>query len=643
VTEPADHWPPYRLQRELALGFVGSLLLGVGAVLLSRLPGTIAVLWLANGFAIALLTSAARAHRLPLLLACGGGQLAANLLAGDTPTVALAFLVPNSVEVALGAALLLQGRRAQRLLQSEADFIEALFFGALLPPLVGATIGAALLQNLGFASFAQVWSNWAIGDVLGAVVMLPLMLSLRGAPAASLARLAEPASVLALVLTLATAAVALSATPYPFVVIGVALAAVAVTRPRVVALACAPLPVVAVAVGLAFGHFRPTTPDTPAGHLLLFGSLLLAVLPPLVLAVVLANQRALAETLAAVGSRDNDIVVITDRDGRYRWVNRARERYHGVPATAVLGRSAAEISAGRDDTAEPAEAFVRALAGETVHLRREVHYAAMGRRTMDMHVQPARDGEGRLIGALFSAGDVTEIEASRRELEQFVRVVSHDLREPLNTVIQFGELLEAGPAQALDDDGRMYFKQMRDGAARLKRMLDDLLQYTQLEGAPAAEPEPVPLDLVFEEVEASLQARLRASGGTLRAAMSLGSVTGHPALLTLALQNLVSNAIKFTAPGQPADVEVSAVRDQSTVRLTVADRGIGIEPARIGELAQPFKRLNARRKYEGTGLGLAIVRRIAERHGGRLEMESKPGEGSRFTLVLPARAGPLPD
>jgi PAS domain S-box-containing protein len=642
VIEPAGHWPHRRLAGELALAFALSLLLALGAIAVSRLPGTVAVVWLANGLAIALLASAPRAHVVPLLVACGAGHMGANLLSGDTLAVALGFLLPNALEIALGGWLLRQGRRAERLLQGHQGFLEALAFGALLPPLAGATVGASVLQALGFGSFERVWLDWYIGAALGAVVMLPLVLSLRGAPAASAARLSEPASLLVLLLIVAVTVAAVRLSPYPFVVIAVALSLVAFARPRVVVFACAPPVVMALAVELAFGNFAPTTPDTPTGHAVLFASALLAVMPPLALAVVLSNQRALADMLAAVGSRDDDIIVIADREGRYRWVNRARERYHGQPAAAVLGRTVGEIAAGRDDRQALVDAFDRAMAGETVRARTEVKYAVMGTRIMDLRVQPAHDAEGHLAGVLFSAGDVTELEASRRELEQFVRIASHDLREPLNTVLQFAQLIETGPAQALGTDGRLYLKQVHEGAARLKRMLDDLLQYVRLEGAGAAEPEAVPLDLVFEEVQASLQAQLQASGGELRCAGPLGEVYGHPALLTLALQNLVSNALKFVAPGGQPRVEVQAARDrdQTWLRLTVADQGIGIEPARVGQLGQPFKRLHARRKYDGTGLGLAIVRRIAERHGGRLEIESTPGAGSRFTLVLPAALPP---
>jgi PAS domain S-box-containing protein len=630
--------PPARgLTAELLTGFTIYTLLAYAAIVVARQPGTIAVVWLANGFGVAMLATARREHLLPLVGAFALANLVANLTVGDALAVSAAFLVPNAVETAIGGLLLRRSGHAGRLPHDHQSFLRALGWGAAVAPLAGALLGAALLQALGFARFERVWLDWYVGDAVGAVVMLPLVLAWRAAPAATLARLLEPGSLLAMVLAVSGAAASLAFMPHPLVVIAVGLSVVAFARPRPVTFACAPLVVALVAVALALGLYEPRTPNTPWGHALLYFSVMLAVLPPQLLAVLVANQRALADMLAAVGSRDDDIIVITDRDGVYRWVNRARERYHGAPASTVLGRTVGELAAGRHDEEQLTAAFRRALAGETTRARAEVRYAVMGTRIMDVRVQPAYDADGHLTGVLFSAGDVTEIETSRRQLEQFVRVASHDLREPLNTVLQFSMLIEQGPLQQLDADGQLYFRQVREGAARMKRMLDDLLQYVRLEGAPAAEPEPVPLDLVFEEVAASLQAQLQASGGTLRAAPELGTVTGHAALITLALQNLVSNALKFVAPGSTPQVEVSSQRTGQELRLTVADTGIGIEAERIGELATPFRRLHARRKYEGTGLGLAIVKRVAEHHGGRLEIASAPGAGSRFTLVLPQR------
>jgi PAS domain S-box-containing protein len=364
-----------------------------------------------------------------------------------------------------------------------------------------------------------------------------------------------------------------------------------------------------------------------------------------------ARQRALEEMLSALGGRDDELLVVTDMEGRIRWANRARELYRGVPNAKIVGRLVGDLGGSEAMSPDALAAIARARRGEVVRDTHEVDYPGRGRRTMAATVQPARDEDGHQVGVLSSARDITELEAQRRalaeraealhaantSLEPFVRIASHDLREPLNTVVQFVGLARERSFAALDADGRLYFEQVEAGAQRMKRMLDDVLAFVRLEEAPGELTPAVDLDLVLAEVRAALGAQIAATGGTIESA-PLGQVPGHATLLSLLLQNLLSNALKFTAPGVAPRVEVRALRADGELRLTVADHGIGIDAQRVPELGQPFRRLNARRRYDGTGLGLAICQRIAQHHRGRLEISSRLGSGSEFTLVLPLAA-----
>jgi len=219
----------------------------------------------------------------------------------------------------------------------------------------------------------------------------------------------------------------------------------------------------------------------------------------------------------------------------------------------------------------------------------------------------------------------------RDRLEQFLHIVAHDLREPLNTVVQFAELArECGAATPAQAD---YLDHVLAGGQRLRAMLDGLLRYLVLEaGAPTMDF--VDLDAVAAEVRHDLGARIEASQASV-VIERLGSVQGHRELLARVLQNLIGNALKFVPPGRLPEVKVSMQADAAEWLLTVQDNGIGIPPERLHELGRPFRRLHAQRRFEGTGLGLAICRRIAEQHGGRLDIASVPGEGSVFRLVLP--------
>lgn len=231
------------------------------------------------------------------------------------------------------------------------------------------------------------------------------------------------------------------------------------------------------------------------------------------------------------------------------------------------------------------------------------------------------------------AARTLELRHANESLEQFVRIASHDMREPLNTVVQFGGLLEEEAAECLTAPGRRYLALMRQAASRMRVLLDDMLSYTRLQRGEALPLVPLALDEVFTELRLILSARLGDTGATL-AVGPMPLVRGDSTMLLLLFQNLLSNALKFMPPGRTPEVEVSARCDAGVAWITVADNGIGIEPGDLGKLFQPFRRLQLRRLYEGTGLGLAMAKRIAEAHGGEISVTSVPGEGSRFTVRL---------
>jgi two-component system sensor histidine kinase/response regulator len=160
-----------------------------------------------------------------------------------------------------------------------------------------------------------------------------------------------------------------------------------------------------------------------------------------------------------------------------------------------------------------------------------------------------------------------------------------------------------------------------------------MLQYVGLQQGEAP-PQPVDLDAQLQAVREALAQRLEQTGARIDAA-PLGRVLGHPAMLHLVLQNLLSNALKFVEPGRVPEIRLRAFDDGPMRVLQVQDNGIGIDPAAASRLFQPFQRLHPRRRYEGTGLGLAITRRIVELHGGRIDVQPAPGGGSCFTLRLP--------
>jgi signal transduction histidine kinase len=241
-----------------------------------------------------------------------------------------------------------------------------------------------------------------------------------------------------------------------------------------------------------------------------------------------------------------------------------------------------------------------------------------------------------------------KLEWINRELQDFASVASHDLQEPLRKIRVFGGRLVDKYSETLDSTGRDYLNRMYDAAERMQTLLDALLTYARV--ATKAKPF-VEVDLaeVAAEVLSNLEARIEQTRAkiTLR---ELPVIQADRAQMTQLLQNLLVNAIKFHRSGNPPVVKVDGhildPQEQQLpdnfpggplCRIHVVDNGIGISEKYLDTIFAPFQRLHGRGEYEGTGMGLAICQKIAERHGGKITAESKPGEGSTFTVNLPAK------
>ena len=225
------------------------------------------------------------------------------------------------------------------------------------------------------------------------------------------------------------------------------------------------------------------------------------------------------------------------------------------------------------------------------------------------------------------------LQRSNQELEQFAYVASHDLQEPLRMVASYCQLIERRYTDALGDEGKEFVGYAVDGATRMQALINDLLTYSRV-GRQDGPLRRVEAKQVVEHALVNLSNAIEESG----AAISVGdlpAVMGDASQLTRLFQNLIGNAIKFRGERRP-EVEVGAEPDGDNVAFRVRDNGIGIEARHVERVFQIFQRLHSREQYEGTGIGLAVCRRIVERHGGTIELESEPGVGTTFLFTLPA-------
>jgi light-regulated signal transduction histidine kinase (bacteriophytochrome) len=220
---------------------------------------------------------------------------------------------------------------------------------------------------------------------------------------------------------------------------------------------------------------------------------------------------------------------------------------------------------------------------------------------------------------------------SNAELEQFAYVASHDLQEPLRMVASFTQLLARRYRGKLDKDADEFIGFAVEGATRMQTLINDLLAYSRVgtRGKPLA---PTDCGAVVKMALANLARTVEESGATV-AYGSLPSVWADEVQLTQLFQNLIANAIKFKGIAPP-EIHISAAKQDSQWLFAVRDNGIGIPPEQRERIFSVFQRLHHRAEYPGTGIGLAICKKIVERHGGRIWVESQPGHGATFYFSL---------
>ncbi len=227
-----------------------------------------------------------------------------------------------------------------------------------------------------------------------------------------------------------------------------------------------------------------------------------------------------------------------------------------------------------------------------------------------------------------------ELARSNAELEQFAYIASHDLQEPLRMVSSYVQLLERRYKGKLDRDADDFINFAAEGSRRMQKMINDLLAYSRI-GTRGKKFEMTNLETVLSQAMENLQLALKEKKAVVTHD-PLPLVFGDSGQLTLVFQNLIENAIKFHSKERPA-VHVKAGIKGNECVCSVRDNGIGIDPEYMDRLFLLFQRLHTRKKYPGTGLGLAICKRIVERHGGKIWVESKPKKGSVFYFTIPTK------
>jgi PAS domain S-box-containing protein len=336
------------------------------------------------------------------------------------------------------------------------------------------------------------------------------------------------------------------------------------------------------------------------------------------------------------------------QNGHFRLVNRQLAYILGYEEDELIGRPSLSFVLAEDrDTVR--ENAVRMLKGECSlgYEFRVVNKQAKIKWVMETVVPIYYRRKRATLGCLIDVTErkqmeerlkqiTAELQYSNTELEQFAYVISHDLQEPLRMVSSYTQLLAKRYSDKLDNDADEFIAYAVDGTKRMQSLLHDLLEYSRVgtRGKPFSL---VNCQHIVEQAIANLKIAIEECGASVSYDV-LPTIMGDEGQLVRLFQNLIGNAIKFRREEAP-QVHISAKRMNYIVTFSVKDNGIGIDPQHSQSIFEIFRRLHTIEEYPGTGMGLAICKKIVERHGGHISVQSQPGQGSTFYFSVNTAGG----
>jgi PAS domain S-box-containing protein len=367
--------------------------------------------------------------------------------------------------------------------------------------------------------------------------------------------------------------------------------------------------------------------------------------------------RASEEQFRSLMESAPDAIVVLRSDGRIALLNAQTERLFGFAREELLGRSAAEIIPdGLVDCLAAEKLPAGTLPKSRIHrIDRGIELVGQRKdgRTVPIEAMLSpletvneslvtvaiRDVSARKHGEQLLARTLGELETSHEELRRLAAVTYHELQEPLRLATSFAQLLARRYRGKMGADADDFIDYIVGGCVRMKSLIRDLATYSTV-GQERSRQECVSAERALKEALTNLKAEIGQSGATVVHGQ-LPEVCGHCGELVTVFENLIGNAIKYRAEEKPR-VNIAAERKGGEWVFSVRDNGIGIDPRYFGKLFVLFQRLHGPREYPGTGVGLAICKKIVERWGGRIWVESELGRGSTFCFALPAERAAVP-
>lgn len=350
--------------------------------------------------------------------------------------------------------------------------------------------------------------------------------------------------------------------------------------------------------------------------------------------------------LAAIVEFSEDAMISKNLDGTITAWNQGAENLYGYLSEEIIGKNIRLLIP--TDKLDDEKLIIESIRkGESIKQKEAIRIRKNGESIyVSLTASPIYDKNGVIIGASKVARDITKqkqqekemglltekLLESNTELERFAYIASHDLQEPIRMITNFSEILTEDYANVLDDDGKEYLKFVIDAGIRMRDMIDDLLSYSRLSNDDGRMK-----SFKGESIMRGVHENLKTLLGDKKVELThdeLPELYANPVQILRLLQNLVVNAIKYQPIENIPKIHVSAEENADYWRISVQDDGLGIQPEFINVIFQPFKRLHTWDSISGTGLGLAICKKIAENHGGSIEVQSEFGKGSVFSFFI---------
>jgi PAS domain S-box-containing protein len=343
-----------------------------------------------------------------------------------------------------------------------------------------------------------------------------------------------------------------------------------------------------------------------------------------------------------------DIITILEADGTIRYESLSIETVLGYKRKGLIGKHYSELI-HPDDLPDVMKTFNQLIQdpGFILFLQARCRHKDGSWRILEIMANNLIDNPA-VKGIVVNSRDITErkkaeeglnqmadeLKRSNTDLQQFAYAAAHDLQEPLVGIAGFGKLLSKQYKGKYDAKADELITFINDGVKRMQNLIKDLLEYSRV-GTERTKfkliDSSMPLALALANLQRSIE-----ENGVVVTYDTLPTVFADSSQLSMLFQNLIGNAIKFRGKTSP-NVHISAERKEIEGLFSVSDNGLGIDPSKAESIFVVFKRLHSKEEYPGTGIGLAICKKIVERHGGRIWVESKPGQGSTFFFTLPAR------